>query len=257
MTTPMDTPENHVYLGTARHPDDSLAEPQFLNLKYANRHGLVTGATGTGKTVTLQIMAEAFSNAGVPVFCADVKGDLSGLAAKSNMEGFLTDRASTIGLAPYEPQEFPVIFWDLFGERGHPIRATVAEMGPLLLSRLMDLSDAQEGVMNVAFRIADEEGLPLLDMKDLRAMLSHMGEHWREISAEYGSVSKQSIGAIQRELLVLETQGGAEFFGEPALRIPDLMRTSPSGHGAISILAADRLMMAPQLYATFLLWLLS
>ena len=253
----MDTPDGHVFLGTARHPDDSLAAPQFLNLRYANRHGLVTGATGTGKTVTLQIMAEAFSNAGVPVFCADVKGDLSGLGAKSNMEKFLTDRASAIGLDPYEPQEFPVIFWDLFGERGHPIRATVAEMGPLLLSRLMNLSDAQEGVMNVAFRMADEEGLPLLDMKDLRAMLSHMGEHWREISAQYGSVSKQSIGAIQRELLVLETQGGARFFGEPALRIPDLMRTSPSGQGAISILAADRLMMAPQLYATFLLWLLS
>ena len=253
----MDTPENHVHLGTARHPDDSIAEPQFLNLRYANRHGLITGATGTGKTVTLQIMTEAFSNAGVPVFCADVKGDLSGLAAKSNMEGFLVERAETIGLTPYESQEFPVIFWDLFGERGHPIRATVAEMGPLLLSRLMDLSDAQEGVMNIAFRIADEEALPLLDMKDLRSMLAHMGESWREVSAQYGSVSKQSIGAIQRELLVLETQGGDAFFGEPALRIEDLMRTSPSGHGAVSILAADRLMMAPQLYATFLLWLLS
>ena len=253
----MQTPDGHIYLGTARNPDDSIAEPQFLNLKYANRHGLITGATGTGKTVTLQILTEAFSNAGVPVFCADVKGDLSGLGAKSNMEDFLIKRADTIGLKPYEKQEFPVIFWDLFGERGHPIRATVSEMGPLLLSRLMDLSDAQEGVMNIAFRIADEEGLPLLDMKDLRAMLNFMGENWKEVSAEYGNVSKQSIGAIQRELLILETQGGERFFGEPALRIADIMRTTPDGLGAVNILAADRLMMAPRLYATFLLWLLS
>ena len=253
----MQTPEGHIFLGTARHPDDTLGEPQFLNLKYANRHGLVTGATGTGKTVTLQIMAEAFSNAGVPVFCADVKGDLSGLGARSNMEPFLVERAETIGLAPYEKQEMPVIFWDLFGEKGHPIRATVSEMGPLLLSRLMDLSDAQEGVMNIAFRIADDEGLLLLDMKDLRALLNWMGENWKSVSGEYGNVSKQSIGAIQRELLVLETQGGEEFFGEPALKIADIMRTTPDGLGAINVLAADRLMMAPRLYATFLLWLLS
>ena len=253
----MQTPDGHIYLGTARNPDDSIAELQFLNLRYANRHGLITGATGTGKTVTLQIMAEAFSNAGVPVFCADVKGDLSGLGAKSNGEDFLAKRAETIGLDPYEAQEFPVIFWDLFGEKGHPIRATVTEMGPLLLSRLMDLSDAQEGVMNIAFRIADEEGLPLLDMKDLRAMLSFIGDNYKEVSAQYGNVSPQSIGAIQRELLVLETQGGEHFFGEPALRIPDLMRTTPDGLGAINILAADRLMMAPRLYGTFLLWLLS
>ena len=253
----MQTPDGSIYLGTARNPDDSIADPQFLNLKYANRHGLITGATGTGKTVTLQIMAESFSNAGVPVFCADVKGDLSGLGAKSNGEDFLQKRADTIGLDPYEEQEFPVIFWDLFGEKGHPIRTTVTEMGPLLLSRLMDLSDAQEGVMNIAFRIADEQGLPLLDMKDLRAMLAFIGDNYKDVSAQYGNVSKQSVGAIQRELLVLESQGGENFFGEPALRIADLMRTTPDGLGAINILAADRLMMAPRLYGTFLLWLLS
>ena len=253
----MQTPEGHIYLGTARDPDDTPADPQFLNLRYANRHGLVTGATGTGKTVTLQIMTEAFSNAGVPVFCADVKGDLSGLGAKSNGEDFLQKRADTIGLDPYESQEFPVIFWDLFGEKGHPIRTTVTEMGPLLLSRLMDLTDAQEGVMNIAFRIADEEGLPLLDMKDLRAMLAFIGDNYKSVSAKYGNVSPQSVGAIQRELLVLETQGGEQFFGEPALRIADIMRTTPDGLGAVNILAADRLMMAPRLYATFLLWLLS
>ena len=256
-TAPIQTPDGHIYLGTARDPDDSLAGPQFLNLKYANRHGLITGATGTGKTVTLQIMAEAFSNAGVPVFCADVKGDLSGLGARSNGEDFLQKRADTIGLDPYDPQEFPVIFWDLFGAMGHPIRTTVTEMGPLLLSRLMDLTDAQEGVMNIAFRIADEEGLPLLDMKDLRATLAFIGDNHRDVSAKYGNVSPQSVGAIQRELLVLETQGGEQFFGEPALRIADIMRTTPDGLGAVNILAADRLMMAPRLYATFLLWLLS
>ena len=253
----MNIPDGHIFLGTARHPDDTIAEPQALNLKYANRHGLITGATGTGKTVTLQILTEAFSNAGVPVFCADVKGDLSGLGAKSNGEDFLKKRADTIGLDPYEFQEFPVIFWDLFGEKGHPIRATVSEMGPLLLSRLMDLSDAQEGVMNIAFRVADDEGWLLLDMKDLRALLNWMSENWKALSSKYGNVSKQSIGAIQRELLVLETQGGEKFFGEPALHIKDIMRTTPDGLGAVNILAADRLMMAPRLYATFLLWLLS
>jgi DNA helicase HerA-like ATPase len=217
----------------------------------------VTGATGTGKTVTLQILAEGFSNAGVPVFCADIKGDLSGIAMMGEAKDFLTARAQTIKLDPYEFQEFPVIFWDLFGEQGHPIRATVSEMGPLLLSRLMNLTEAQEGVMNIAFRIADEEGLLLLDMKDLQALLANIAGRSDEIGARYGNVTKPSVGAIQRSLLVLEQQGGANFFGEPALRIPDLMRTTRDGRGAINVLAADKLMMNPRLYATFLLWLMS
>ncbi|MEO9611678.1 MAG: helicase HerA-like C-terminal domain-containing protein [Nitratireductor sp.] len=249
--------DDSLFIGASRKPDDSYQAAERLLLKYANRHGLVTGATGTGKTVTLQILAEAFSNAGVPVFCADVKGDLSGIAAMGEAKDFLSKRAETIRLDPYEFQEFPVIFWDLFGEKGHPIRATVSEMGPLLLSRLMNLTDAQEGVINIAFRIADEEGLLLLDMKDLQAMLVNIAERADEISKVYGNVSKASVGAIQRSLLVLEQQGGAHFFGEPALRIEDLMRTTRDGRGAISVLAADRLMMNPRLYATFLLWLLS
>ncbi len=249
--------EGSIYLGTSRKPDDSLQKPEYLKLKYANRHGLITGATGTGKTVSLQIMAEGFSNAGVPVFCADVKGDLAGLAAEGNMEDFLVKRANDIGLDDYEPQEFPTVFWDLFGKQGHPIRTTISDMGPLLLSRLMDLTEAQEGVLNIAFRIADEEGLLLLDMKDLQSLLSHIAKNSREISGRYGNVTKQSVGAIQRSLLVLENQGGANFFGEPALNISDLMRVTRDGRGAINILAADQLMMAPRLYATFLLWLLS
>ena len=249
--------DNHLFIGASRKPDDSIQAKEFLNLSYANRHGLITGATGTGKTVTLQVLTEGFSNAGVPVFCADVKGDLSGLAAHSNGEDFLQKRADTIGLDPYESQEFPVIFWDLFGEKGHPIRATISEMGPLLLSRLMDCSDAQEGVINIAFRLADEEGLMLLDLKDLRALLANMAERSDELSARYGSVNKQSVGAIQRKLLVLEQQRADLFFGEPALRISDIMRTTPDGRGSVNILAADQLMMNPRLYGTFLLWLLS
>ncbi|MCO5058470.1 MAG: DUF853 domain-containing protein [Rhizobiaceae bacterium] len=246
-----------IFLGASRHPDDTYQRPETLLLKYANRHGLVTGATGTGKTVTLQILAEGFSNAGVPVFCADIKGDLSGISMIGEAKDFLLKRAETIKLDPYEFQEFPVIFWDLFGEQGHSIRTTITEMGPLLLSRLMDLSDAQEGVMNIAFRIADEEGLALLDMKDLQAMLANMAERASEIGARYGNVSKQSVGAIQRSLLVLEQQGGTHFFGEPALKIADIMRTTRDGRGAINVLAADKLMTSPRLYATFLLWLLS
>ena len=249
--------DNSLFLGASRKPDDSYQRPETLLLKYANRHGLVTGATGTGKTVTLQILAESFSNAGVPVFCADVKGDLSGIGAIGEAKDFLLKRAETIKLDPYEFQEFPVIFWDLFGEQGHPIRATVSEMGPLLLSRLMNLTDTQEGIMNIAFRIADEEGLLLLDMKDLQALLSNIAERAAEIGGRYGNVTKPSVGAIQRSLLVLEQQGGANFFGEPALNIADLMRTTRDGRGAISVLAADKLMMNPRLYATFLLWLMS
>ena len=246
-----------IFLGASRNPDDSYQKPEELLLKYANRHGIVTGATGTGKTVTLQILAEGFSNAGVPVFCADIKGDLSGIGVRGEEKDFLLKRAEAIRLNPYEFGEFPVIFWDLFGEQGHPIRATVSEMGPLLLSRLMNLSEAQEGVLNIAFRIADEEGLLLLDMKDLQAMLANLAERSAEISARYGNVSRQSVGAIQRQLLVLEQQGGDHFFGEPALQISDLMRTTRDGRGAINVLAADRLINNPRLYATFLLWLLS
>jgi DNA helicase HerA-like ATPase len=246
-----------IFLGASRNPDDSYQKAEEMLLKYANRHGIVTGATGTGKTVTLQVLAEGFSNAGVPVFCADIKGDLAGLAMMGEAKDFLLKRAEGIRLDPYEFAEFPVIFWDLFGEQGHPIRATISEMGPLLLSRLMNLTEAQEGVLNIAFRLADEEGLLILDMKDLQAMLANMAERSQEIGARYGNVSKQSVGAIQRSLLVLEQQGGNYFFGEPALAIADIMRTTRDGRGAINILAADKLMMNPRLYATFLLWLLS
>ncbi len=238
---------------------EGYSAAQTLRLDKANRHGLVAGATGTGKTVTLQIMAEAFSAAGVPVFLSDVKGDLSGLAVSGSPEGKLHEpfmaRAQTIGL-DLQYDSFPVTFWDLFGEQGHPIRATVAEMGPLLLARLMDLTDAQEGVLNVAFRVADEEGLPLLDLKDLQALLVWVGQNSKELSLRYGNVAASSVGAIQRALLVLENQGGSAFFGEPALDLSD-MRRLRDGRGEINILAADQLMGSPRLYATFLLWLLS
>jgi uncharacterized protein len=246
-----------IFIGASRKPDDSYQRPEQLLLKYGNRHGLVTGATGTGKTVTLQILAEGFSNAGVPVFAADIKGDLSGISMMGAEKDFLVARAEAVKLEPYEYQQFPVIFWDLFGEQGHPIRATVSEMGPLLLSRLMNLTEAQEGVINIAFRIADEEGLLLLDLKDLQSLLANLAERADEIGARYGNVTKPSVGAIQRSLLILEQQGGAHFFGEPALQIADIMRTTRDGRGAISVLAADKLMMNPRLYATFLLWLMS
>lgn len=234
---------------------------QNLLLKYGNRHGLIAGATGTGKTVTLQILAEGFSAEGVPVFMADVKGDLSGLGASGSashkLHDAFTQRSATIGL-DLQYRAFPVTFWDLFGQQGHPIRATVAEMGPLLLSRLLELTEPQEGVLNVAFRLADEEELPLLDLKDLQALLTFIAEHDSEISGRYGLVSSTSIGAIQRRLLVLENQGAAEMFGEPALDLADLMRCDEHGFGMINIMAADTLMnTGPRLYATFLLWLLS
>lgn len=249
--------DGKLYLGTSRNPDDTINKGEYFDLKYANRHGLITGATGTGKTVTLQILAEGFSNAGVPVFCADVKGDLSGIAAIGEHKDFLEKRAKKIGLDPYNFQEFPVVFWDLFGEKGHRVRTTVSEMGPLLLARLMDMSDAQEGVLNIAFKIADEQGLPLLDLNDLKAMLNYIGDNASSLTTSYGNVAKSSIGAIMRDLLVLEQQGGNNFFGEPALAIADIMRKTPDGRGAISVLAADKLMMNPRLYGTFLLWLLS
>ncbi len=240
---------------------EGYGEKQFLKLKYANRHGLVAGATGTGKTVTLQIMAEGFSNAGVPVFMSDVKGDLSGMAAAGSesfkLHDAFTSRAEKIGFDDYVYESFPVTFWDLFGEQGHPVRTTISEMGPLLLSRLLDLTEAQEGVLNIAFRVADEEGLPLLDLADLRSLLVWVGENAKDLSLRYGNVSTASVGAIQRALLVIENQGGTSFFGEPALDLADMMKTDAEGRGQVNILAADRLMGSPRLYATFLLWLLS
>src|SRR5438309_970886 len=231
-------------------------EQAWLTLALANRHGLVTGATGTGKTVTLQVMAEGFARAGVPVFAADIKGDLSGIAEIGEAKDFIVKRANEMNLA-FQPDQFSTVFWDVFGEQGHPVRATVSEMGPLLLSRMMDLNDVQEGVLNIAFRVADEQGLLLLDMKDLRAILAFIAEHAAELTTQYGNVSKQTVGTIQRQLLVLENQGGARFFGEPALALKDFMRTDSDGRGMINILVADKLMQSPRLYATFLLWMLS
>jgi len=232
------------------------SKPEVLTLALANRHGLVTGATGTGKTVTLQVLAEGLSRAGVSVFAADVKGDLSGISEAGEAKEAFVARAKSLGL-DYEPDQFPVVFWDLFGEQGHPIRATISEMGPLLLSRLMDLNDVQEGVINICFRVADEQGLVILDLKDLRAVLGFISDHAAELTVQYGNVSKATIGTIQRQLLVLENQGGSKFFGEPALALKDFIRTDRAGRGFINILAADKLMESPRLYATFLLWLLS
>ena len=227
---------------------------QTLLARYANRHGLVAGATGTGKTVTLQVMAEGFSALGVPVFCADVKGDLSGLAAAGADNPKLAERAAKVGVSGYAPAAQPVMFWDVFGEQGHPIRTTLSEMGPLLLARLLSLSDAQSGALAVAFKYADDQGLALLDLKDLTALLRHVAAHSKVISAEYGLAS---LAAIQRALLQLEQEGGAALFGEPALELADLMRTDLSGRGIVNVLAADKLFMRPRLYATFLLFLLS
>ena len=229
----------------------------WLRPRLANRHGLIAGATGTGKTVSLQVLAEGFSSIGVPVFLADVKGDLAGLSQPGDAKPALRERARAVGREPYVPEAFPVIYWDLFGTAGHGVRATVSEMGPLLLSRLLELNDTQEGVMNVAFRVADEEGLLLLDFKDLRAMLSYAAENAARLRNRYGSVSPASIGAIQRRLLVLEQQGAEHFFDEPGLDIWDLMRHDERGRGYISVLAADRLIHSPRLYSTFLLWLLA
>ena len=234
------------------------AKPEYLLLPNANRHGLITGATGTGKTVSLQAMAEGFSAAGVPVFCADVKGDLAGLAMAGVPKDFLADRAEKIGFAAeYGFAAFPVVFWDVFGRDGHPIRTTISEVGPLLLSRLLDLNGTQEGVLNIVFRLADEEGLLLLDLKDLQALLAHVADRAGELTTRYGNVSKATVGAVQRALLMLEQQGGGDFFGEPALEIGQFMRTSTDGRGTINILSAVQLMQSPRLYAMFLLWLLS
>ena len=257
MVTEQATAADSIFVGGG---GEDYAVPQRLLLKYGNRHGLIAGATGTGKTVTLQVLAEGFSASGVPVFVADVKGDLAGIAVSGSAEAKLHEafakRSAQIGF-DLQYRAFPVIFWDLFGEKGHPVRATVAEMGPLLLSRLLELSEPQEGVLNVAFRLSDEEALPLLDLKDLQALLNFVAENADTISGRYGLVSKESVGAIQRRLLVLENEGGGNLFGEPALDLADLMTVDASGAGRISILAADRLMNSPRLYATFLLWLLS
>ncbi|QMU60626.1 MAG: DUF853 family protein [Gammaproteobacteria bacterium] len=232
-------------------------EVQRLFLNRANRHGLIAGATGTGKTVTLQILAEGFSQAGVPVFAADIKGDLSGISQAIEEKPKLVERAAKTGVEGYTPRGFPTVFWDIFGKQGHPVRTTISEMGPLLLSRLLDLNDTQEGVLNIAFKLADDEGLLLLDFKDLRSILNHVGENSAALTVDYGNVSKQSIGAIQRRLLVLEQQGAENFFGEPALELKDLMRSTEDGKGYINLFAADELMQNPRLYSTFLLWLLS
>lgn len=229
----------------------------FLNPRYANRHGLIAGATGTGKTVSLQVLAEGFSRIGVPVFMADVKGDLSGISVAGSSHPKIDERIDKIGITDYKSEGFPTVFWDLFGEQGHPIRATISDMGPLLLSRLLELNDTQEGILNIAFKFADDEGLLMLDMKDLRTMLKYMGDNRKDFQNTYGNISSASIGAIQRRLLVLEQQGAENFFGEPALDIWDFMRTGHSGYGQVNLLAADKLMMTPRLYATFLLWLLS
>ena len=228
----------------------------FLLPGMANRHGLIAGATGTGKTVTLQVLAERFSRIGVPVFLADVKGDLSGITRPGAADPKILDRAATLGV-PFAPAACPVVFWDVFGEAGHPVRATVSDMGPLLLARLLNLNETQTGVLQVVFKIADDGGLLLLDLKDLRAMVQYAGDHARQFTTEYGRVSAASIGAIQRGLLALEEQGGDRFFGEPALELDDLLQAAANGNGVVNILAAERLLQSPKAYATFLLWLLA
>jgi DNA helicase HerA-like ATPase len=228
----------------------------FLLPAMANRHGLITGATGTGKTVTLQTLAEAFSSIGVPCFMSDVKGDLSGISQPGGSNTKVTERVEKLALPDHAYQAFPVTFWDAFGEMGHPVRATISDMGPLLLARMLQLNETQAGVLNLVFKVADDNGLLLLDLKDLRAMLQFVGENAKSLTTEYGNVSAASIGAIQRGLLSLETQGGDKLFGEPMLNVADLMQTD-KGKGVINILAADKLMQAPKMYATLLLWLLS
>ncbi len=247
--------EHGIFLGTGG------GEAQYLNLKRANRHGLIAGATGTGKTVTLQGLVDSFSALGVPVFVSDVKGDLAGLAMAGSPTGKMHDaftaRASEIGYDGYSYADNPVVFWDLYGERGHPIRTTISEMGPLLLARILGLNETQEGILNIAFRVADDQGMLLLNLEDLQAMLVWCAENAAEIGTKYGNVTKASVGSIQRQLLTLEDQGGAKFFGEPALEITDFIQLDDKGRGQVNILAAEKLMQSPKLYAAFLLWLLS
>jgi uncharacterized protein len=231
--------------------------PLYLLPSMANRHGLIAGATGTGKTVTLQVIAEQMSARGIPVFLADVKGDLAGISQAGSATPKIAERIKQLGLGEYAFRGCPVTFWDVFGEQGHPVRATVSEMGPVLFGRLLNLNDTQEGVLNIIFRVADDNGLLLLDMKDLRAMLDFVGTNAEKFRTQYGNVSSASVGAIQRGLLALEDLGGDRFFGEPALNLDDLMQTDGEGRGVVNILAADKLLRAPKIYATFLLWLLS
>ena len=230
---------------------------QYLRAAYANRHGLIAGATGTGKTITLQVLAEAFSEIGVPVFAADVKGDLSGLSQPGVASPKLLERAAKNGLPGWSPSASPVVFWDVFGKSGHPVRATISEMGPTLLARLLDLSDVQESVLHLVFRYCDDQGLLLIDLKDLRAALMHVADNAKALGSEYGLVSGASVGAIQRSLIALEADGAEHFFGEPALSLADFMLCEPGGRGIVNVLAADVLYQKPRLYATFLLWLLS
>lgn len=248
--------KNAIFLGT-----DSENNKQHLLLPLANRHGLIAGATGTGKTVTLQILCEGFSKAGVPVFAADVKGDLSGVSQSGSVDHKLHDkllqRAMRIGLGEYNYEAMPTVFWDLYGEQGHPVRTTIAEMGPTLLARLMGLNETQEGVLTIAFELAEDQDMLLLDMKDLRAVLNFVSDNKADMRREYGNVSSQSVGAIQRQLLKLERAGADEFFAEPALALEDLMQVGDDGRGMVNILAADKLINSPALYSTFLLWLLS
>ncbi|HXU93811.1 MAG TPA: helicase HerA-like domain-containing protein [Gallionella sp.] len=229
----------------------------FLLPQMANRHGLITGATGTGKTVTLQTLAESFSRIGVPVFLSDIKGDLSGMSKAGGGNAKVAARVEQLGLADFEHRAYPVTFWDVFGAMGHPLRATISDMGPLLLGRMLNLNDTQQGVLTLVFKIADDNGLLLLDLKDLRAMVQHVGDNAAEFKTEYGNISTASIGAIQRGLLQIETQGGDKLFGEPMLNIEDLMQTDANGYGTINILAADQLMTSPKVYSTMLLWLLA
>jgi uncharacterized protein len=232
-------------------------EPQYLLPQMANRHGLVAGATGTGKTVTLQVMAEAFSRAGVPVFAADVKGDLSGISQAGKESPKIAERVKKLGIEGFGYEGSPVTFWDVFGEQGHPVRTTVSEMGPLLFSRLLNLNDTQTGVLSLVFKIADDHKLLLLDLKDLQAMLQYVGEQAKALQTEYGNISAASVGAIQRGLVTLGQEGGDKFFGEPALNIDDLIQTDAKGHGVVNILASDKLIQSPRVYATLLLWLLT
>ena len=228
-----------------------------LHSKFANRHGLIAGATGTGKTVTLKVLAESFSRLGVPVFLADAKGDVSSLAQAGASNPKFDERIKSLGINSIPFAASPVVFWDLFAEQGHPIRTTITEIGPLLLARMLNLNDTQEGVLSAVFRIADDQGMLLIDFKDLKAMIGYVSEHAAEFKAEYGNLSPASLGAIQRNLLALADQGGDQFFGEPSLNILDFIQTDSNGHGYINILAADKLMNTPKLYATFLLWMLS
>ena len=246
---------NAILVGKAVIPAD--AGQVWLQPKFGNRHGLVAGATGTGKTVTLMTLAEGFSRIGVPVFMADVKGDVAGLAVAGSTGDKLQQRIAEIGMPDYRNEAAPVVFWDLWGKSGHPVRTTVSEMGALLLGRILDLNDTQGGVLDIVFKLADDRGLLLLDLEDLRALLGLVADQRKDISTEYGLVSAQSIGAIQRALLRLESEGADQFFGEPALELADLMRTTPDGRGVIGILAAEQLVLKPKLYSTFLLWLLS